>query len=148
MPVCPECNSQMIWKDGIRYVQDQPIQRYFCRNCGYRFSENKYKECQTIYSSQICVLDEKAKNLVRAKQKQALRENHRYTAIIEQFKWYMQRKEYSKTTINKRAYFLNRLVELKADLDEPESVETVLALSNWTKPYKKTYITSYSAYCK
>ena len=40
MPCCPECGSKKAWKDGIRYVQDNQIQRYLCRSCGYRFSES------------------------------------------------------------------------------------------------------------
>jgi len=40
MPVCPECGSTRTWKDGLRYVQGMAIQRYLCRNCGYRFSED------------------------------------------------------------------------------------------------------------
>ena len=149
MPVCPECSSSKTWRDGLRYVQGTQVQRYLCRVCGYRFSDNHYKESQTTYSRQICVLDEKAKNLVRATNtKQALRETHHYTALIEQFKWYMTRKEYSKATIKLREVHLNRLVGLNADLDTPESVETVLALSGWSKAYKKIIIGCYKAYCK
>ena len=149
MPVCPECNSSKTWRDGLRYVQDQFIQRYICRGCGYRFSENANNEIQQSRNCQICVtLTEDTKNLTRTEQKQVLRENHKYTAIIEQFKWYMQRKEYSKETIKLRDYHLNRLVELKADLDDPETVETVLVLSGWSKAYKKIIVGSYKAYCK
>lgn len=41
---CPECASQRIWKDGLRYVKSEtatiPLQRFICRDCGRRFSEN------------------------------------------------------------------------------------------------------------
>jgi integrase len=60
----------------------------------------------------------------------------------------MTRKEYSKTTIKLREVHLNRLVRLNADLDNPESVETVLALSNWGKAYKRIIVGCYKAYCK
>lgn len=94
-------------------------------------------------------LTEDSKNLTRTKTKNVLREKqHQYTTIIEQFSWYMQRKEYSKHTIKTRTFHLNKLVDLKADLDEPESVETVLALSGWSKSYKKCYVNTYQAYCK
>ena len=40
---CPECASQHVWKDGLRYAKtetgERPIQRYLCRACGRRFSE-------------------------------------------------------------------------------------------------------------
>lgn len=39
-PLCPQCGSNRLYKDGIRYLADGPeIQRLLCRNCGYRFSE-------------------------------------------------------------------------------------------------------------
>jgi len=40
---CPECGSNRIWKDGYRYTDKGPIQRFLCRFCGYRFSESKVK---------------------------------------------------------------------------------------------------------
>jgi len=42
-PKCPECGSQRIWKDGVRYTNEGNIQRWLCRNCGYRFSEPTVK---------------------------------------------------------------------------------------------------------
>ncbi|MDH5690094.1 MAG: hypothetical protein OEY81_01520 [Candidatus Bathyarchaeota archaeon] len=35
---CPECGSQRVWKDGIRYIRFGEVQRYLCRDCYYRFS--------------------------------------------------------------------------------------------------------------
>jgi integrase len=40
---CPECTSQKVWKDGIRYVGKGRIQRFLCRSCGHRFSDGKVK---------------------------------------------------------------------------------------------------------
>jgi len=42
-PKCPECTSQRVWKDGTRYTRHGDVQRYLCRNCGYRFSDPKVK---------------------------------------------------------------------------------------------------------
>ncbi|MCK4481630.1 hypothetical protein KAU55_00275, partial [Candidatus Bathyarchaeota archaeon] len=36
---CPECDSLKTWKDGLRYTNLGPMQRYICRDCGYRFSD-------------------------------------------------------------------------------------------------------------
>jgi integrase len=49
-------------------------------------------------------------------------------------------------TIKSRVYLLKNLLKLGADLDNPDSVETILATSNWTNGYKKNYIDSYKAY--
>ncbi|MEM1589910.1 MAG: hypothetical protein QXZ68_07725 [Candidatus Bathyarchaeia archaeon] len=36
---CPECSSKRLYKDGLRYLADgKTVQRYSCRDCGYRFS--------------------------------------------------------------------------------------------------------------
>jgi len=44
MLCCPQCGSRLLYKDGLRYLADgSTIQRYLCRNCGYRFSENRLK---------------------------------------------------------------------------------------------------------
>lgn len=42
---CPECGSSRIWKDGLRYARGEAggeiaVQRYICRDCGRRFSED------------------------------------------------------------------------------------------------------------
>jgi len=37
---CPECASDRVWKDGVRYSGGKRIQRYLCRDCAYRFSES------------------------------------------------------------------------------------------------------------
>jgi len=36
---CPECGSKRLYRDGLRRTRQGPIQRWLCRDCGYRFSE-------------------------------------------------------------------------------------------------------------
>jgi transposase-like protein len=36
--ICPLCGSKRNWKGGIRYTCAGEIQRYLCRDCGYRFT--------------------------------------------------------------------------------------------------------------
>lgn len=41
---CPECGSRQLYRDGLRYLADgSNIQRFLCRDCGYRFSETCLK---------------------------------------------------------------------------------------------------------
>jgi len=41
---CPECGSTLVWKDGLRYLNDGgTVQRWLCRDCGFRFSEPTVK---------------------------------------------------------------------------------------------------------
>ena len=38
--VCPECGCTRLFKAGLRYLASgETVQRYLCRECGYRFSE-------------------------------------------------------------------------------------------------------------
>lgn len=42
-PSCPKCGSTKTWKDGLRYNSTgitKPIQRFLCRQCGFRFSQS------------------------------------------------------------------------------------------------------------
>ena len=45
---CPHCGSAKLWRDGIRYTGFGQVQRYLCRNCGYRFSNPKSKTFQDL----------------------------------------------------------------------------------------------------
>jgi integrase len=49
-------------------------------------------------------------------------------------------------TIKSRIYRLKRLLKLGANLDNPESVEIILATSDWTNGNKRIFIDSYKAY--
>ncbi|MGB9841567.1 MAG: IS1/IS1595 family N-terminal zinc-binding domain-containing protein [Candidatus Bathyarchaeales archaeon] len=35
---CPRCGSSRIWKDAKSYTAKGVAQRYYCRDCGRRFS--------------------------------------------------------------------------------------------------------------
>jgi len=40
-PRCPVCGSTLVWKDGLRRLHNgSAVQRYLCKNCGFRFSES------------------------------------------------------------------------------------------------------------
>ncbi len=84
-PSCPQCGSQKVWRDGVRNpIPSVTIQRWLCRNCEYRFSDqndiqkshaNTEKitrnpemtlktEANILSSRQICVTAKETKNLV------------------------------------------------------------------------------------
>jgi integrase len=58
----------------------------------------------------------------------------------------MKKKGLSEETIKFRVYRLNRLLKEGADLENPETVETILATSEWKPAYKRLFIDSYKAY--
>ncbi|MEM2969008.1 MAG: hypothetical protein QXP44_04830 [Candidatus Bathyarchaeia archaeon] len=35
---CPQCSGKRLWKDGKRKIASGEVQRYYCRDCGFRFS--------------------------------------------------------------------------------------------------------------
>jgi len=50
-PLCTQCKSARVWKDGSRYTALAPVQRYVCCSCEYWFSVflvkqilNKFRE--------------------------------------------------------------------------------------------------------
>lgn len=45
---CPQCGSCKLYKDGMRYTSKGPIQRFLCRDCGFRFSQGLSKPNQEI----------------------------------------------------------------------------------------------------
>lgn len=59
-PPCPECGSQRTWKDGRRQTNNGVLQRYLCRDCGYRFTDPRLKQAQKpIRSLETAAKDEK-----------------------------------------------------------------------------------------
>jgi len=50
-PTCPQCGSKRVWKDGLRQLSDGAIvQRWLCRDCGYRFSDPQKPLKERIYT--------------------------------------------------------------------------------------------------
>ncbi len=124
VPTCPECNSTKTWKDGTRQTEHRKVQRYYCRNCGYRFSEpnlmppNKPKPVQSnrrmplnttfnlLFDRQICVSKTKAaKNLVKVETRTenrlagATKIKSELKGKIIEFPWWMKKEGYEESTI-------------------------------------------------
>ena len=156
MVVCPECGSSKYYKDGLRPTNEGQIQRFLCRDCGYRFSEKSYKECQTNSNRQICVL-KKAKNLGTAqKHKFCVGDIKKVDAdtkgLLTQFYAYLEKEAYSVESdyVDK----VKHLAVLGANLKDPEHVKTVIGqmkrkngkkIKNGTK---MLYCYAYNAFCK
>jgi transcriptional regulator NrdR family protein len=154
-PTCPECGSQKTWLAGKRHVQGGEIQRYLCRDCGYRFSDpsfsrkNSLSEIQQTGVRQICVLDQKMKNLVRAKTKnEALQENKGNTkGKIISFAWYLKKLGRTETTITTYSKFIE-VLDKNSNLDHPESVKLAIATHYSNRNTKRSACCAYDAYLK
>ena len=149
MSSCPECSSHRVWKDGLRYVQGLAVQRFLCRSCSYRFSENYYKECQTTRGHQICVLDKEAKNLVRAKTKtEALRENEQDTkGLIVSFAWHLKKLGRSNATIRTYTNYVQNIGQY-GNLNDPESIKLAIATHFKDRNTKRLACCAYDAFLK
>jgi len=162
---CPRCRSSRLWRAGVRHSAfgDQ-IQRWFCRDCRFRFSDpedvqkawsaierferQSLKSGSNIVSnSQICVTE--TKNLAAEQQKtEVLRRNDLSTAKgkIVEYEFWMMKQGYAKTTIEARGRIMNRLVRLGANLYDPEQIKEIIAKQPWSEGRKEVVTETYSNY--
>ena len=170
---CPQCNSERLYRAGLRYLaHGSNVQRWLCRNCGYRFTERKcnpsetFQPLSTIHTQslksnstiptnrQVCdCLTEASKNLttVETRQEIAQREGtepSQQSALILEYAWQAKKRGLAELTIKQRVYKLKLLVKKGADLTNSDSVLTVLATNNWTQANKRTFIIAYQSFAK
>jgi len=175
---CPECGSLRLWKDGLHYLKDGTVQRWLCRNCGYRFSKDKADETSALSpprndfknfgKSAISSKNKSGKNKGKAKQanviveKQTLKmrmKNEKRAAgatatetdvkgKIFEYAWWMKKQGYSPSTIESRIRKLKRLANLGANLLDPESVKDVIAKQAWKTSTKANVSNIYGCFIK
>ena len=149
---CPECGSSKVFCNGHRMLRDgSDAQRYLCKKCGFRFCEPSILKIHTQYnlSSQICAGD--AKNLVATQETKTcagMTGNQTQDGYIVEFAWKMKKRNKAVSTIKNRVLYLSRLAKLGADLNNPESVETVLCTEEMTTSAKYNAVKAYIAFTK
>jgi integrase/predicted RNA-binding Zn-ribbon protein involved in translation (DUF1610 family) len=164
--VCPECGSKMLYRAGLRYLEDgNTVQRWLCRHCGYRFTDPKaLREKPYWYINnarhssldrQICALDRRVGNLAISgtRQEEAQREG---TALdlasqkgkIVEFAWKLKNEGRKPTTISEYITELQTLVRKGANLFDPESVKETIAKQEIEETTKRNYVNSYDAFAK
>jgi len=152
-PACPDCGATKIWRDGFRYnrANGNPVQRWLCTECGYRFSESSWEGSEESqhhqkvhrqslnyidaipFPRQVCVLAEDSKNLatVETRQENPTREGTTLNADVKgkvvEYAWWMQKQGYAPESIRGNQSCLRALQTRNADLLNPESVKEVLA---------------------
>jgi integrase/predicted RNA-binding Zn-ribbon protein involved in translation (DUF1610 family) len=171
-PLCPQCGSKKLWRDGNRYsLFDDKIQRWLCRDCGFRFSErplqNSSKRSLNTSSAlsskrQICALG--AKNLtsateiktvagdkVRKLQKHIDLLPEDVRGLLTKFMAYLERE--GRCEEIKYPDILTHLVRDGADLLDSESVKAVIAkqkkknCESWSDSMKMLAVCAYDAFC-
>jgi len=143
-PTCPECGSTSLYKDGLRYLADgSSVQRWLCRNCGYRFSQKRplqndlsgsINTASAIPSKrQVCeLLTRASKNLTEvARQEVAQREGTAQTADIKgkivEFLWQLEKDGRTQGTIKNYNKWFSRCLKHNVNLLDPEEVKGYLA---------------------
>jgi len=142
LPRCPECGSNRVWKDGLRYTGEGPVQRWLCRDCGFRFSESKsLKTVQgKTLNCRVGVPGSNPGSKNSAKAVQALKELGRELAAgpreatakadvkgkILEYAWWMKKQGRAETTITTRVNRLKALAK-HCDIFNPETVKEALA---------------------
>jgi len=147
-PLCPECGSARVWKDGLRYNGNAVIQRCLCRSCGLRFSlsQNNKKENRQTSGCRVCDAEtEGSRNLATVEKETP--ESREDSPTLE-YAWKLKKRGLSDVTIEARTYRLRVLVRKGANLYSPDSVETVLATESWTQANKLFFVMAYRSFCK
>jgi integrase len=91
-------------------------------------------------------MTEKAEQTSRENLQDAIsRENH---GQVIDFAWKMKKRGLAEVTIRSRVTALDRLIEKGADLQNPETVETILATEKWKASMKSQFVRIYQAFCK
>ena len=168
-PLCPHCGSNKLWRDGLRYSMfGDRIQRWFCRNCGLRFSDpvdvqkawstfervdrvdTKPKKATTdiVTTCQICVKE--TKNLA-AEQKtmEVPRRSEDIKGKILAFLWQLKKEAYAEDTIREYGYIINTLVKRGANLYDAGTVKDVIARQEtWSTARKIIVVKAYACFLR
>ena len=156
---CPDCNSKRIWKGGFRPTNLGPSQRYLCRECGFRFSENSYKDHLPTEGSQLCAI-KKAKKLDTPTELKTVARDEKLPletrGLLVKFVAYLEREGYYEGT---SYYDLIRSVASDgANLLNPDDVKAKIAQhaykfkngreGKWKDSTKALAVQAYDLFCK
>jgi len=152
-PTCPECNSTKAWKDGLRYNGNAVIQRWLCKDCGYRFSlsQSNKKENKHTISYQVCANEKEAKNLVEVETRQETGQREATNDVkssLFNFAWWQKKEGYAESTITSRVKLLKILTKRNANLLDPESVKDAIARQDWCNKRKVNAADAYTAFLR
>ena len=159
---CPQCGSHRLYRAGLRYLSDgTTVQRWLCRDCNLRFSEKrplqKTQNWQinsrsiSISNRQVCETLTGSKNLTTATELKTVAgetkpQRRDFKGLIVQFMAWLEKEGYGKQS--RYPNNLKTLINLGADLLNPESVKIVIGKHKIKNGAKLQYVYAYSAFCK
>ncbi|MGB9854835.1 MAG: tyrosine-type recombinase/integrase [Candidatus Bathyarchaeales archaeon] len=162
-PSCPECGSTRLYRDGLRYLADgEAVQRWLCRNCGFRFSENSKNELGYNRSCRVGASPYEGKAKNSAAKAVALAETTGKATsgqagatetvqmdvkgLIVRFMAWLEKEGYGKES--RYPNNLKTLVNLGANLLDPEDVKRVIGRHNIKNGAKLQYVYAYAAFLR
>jgi integrase/transposase-like protein len=172
LSACPECASHRIWKDGFRRTRNGDVQRYICRECGYRFSETTWNrsdesDCvQKVHSKILCsfyslssnrqvsvIRPNGAKNLVKVESRieeqaagAAKFSKMDVKGKLVEYSWHLKKEGYADSTVKVRTRILKRLIKKGVDVMDPEAVKLFLASHDWSNQYRQNIVNCYQTF--
>jgi len=173
---CPNCGSRRLYRDGLRYLSDgTSVQRWLCRNCGYRFTDPKHKTAQKQWKNPPYNLKGSSSSSIycQGNNEPERREPSAHKAVqtlaevekeeksgqagatttdikgkIVEFLWWLKKQGYAKSTIVTRVKVLEVLAKRGANLFDPESVKDVIARQNWSEGRKANAVKAYTCFLR
>ncbi|MCD6446153.1 hypothetical protein J7L49_05160, partial [Candidatus Bathyarchaeota archaeon] len=150
---CPLCGSKRVYKDGLRYTKQGPIQRYLCRDCGYRFTLRHKNSKNHDYNIENDAHRKAVKLLVEAEKQiekrvaGATEQQQNIQGKIIEFLWHLKKEGRSQRTLFTYNQYLKMLLQNGADLQNPDSVKKVIATkNNWSQSTKRLASIVYSGF--
>jgi integrase len=157
---CPEGSSLRLYRDGLRYLSgSENVQRWLCRDCGYRFSEKQVEPLQEtskqsiighsaiVSNYRLSAILQQAKKLDTTETKTIAGESPRLTqakGLVTQFMAYMEKEGYSEET--QYPAIIKRLAKIGANLLDPENVKEVIGKQKMKNGTKIMEVCAYAAF--
>jgi integrase len=144
---CPNCGSAEINLNGKRYFENLELQRYKCKKCHSRFSDNLNTVRANIGINQIGVnpAQDVPINLVTT---QTLEVVCAGDSNLIDYAWKQKKKGNAENTIKLRLTMLRQMQAKGCNLNDPHSVDVVLAVEPLTGSKKRHWVKSYASYTK
>ncbi|MEM3546519.1 MAG: tyrosine-type recombinase/integrase [Candidatus Bathyarchaeia archaeon] len=163
---CPLCGSKRLFKDGFRKLVDgSKIQRYLCRDCGYRFTISSSRRGKTHETSDLnrpngYVKDEGHEDLSRSdmgcvalmeKPPQTVKKPAGGTVsqdVLTGFALWLLKNGRREETVKKNVEVVRMLIRKGANIYDPEAVKEFINKLNISEDTKMNYANLYGNFVR
>ncbi|MCJ7630943.1 hypothetical protein MUP77_00885, partial [Candidatus Bathyarchaeota archaeon] len=127
--------------DSLSFLPSENIASHGRSSVGQRL--NSLRDYNRTH--QVCASEQRAKNLDAATETKTVADDSSKGNVLD-FAWKLKKRGLAESTIKHRTYWLNVLKKKGADLNDTDSVETVLATENFKSGSKADLVRSYRSY--